>query len=707
MIDIRIYVDISASVVPLGGGASGYPPGSLAISGEIPDGEVGQAYFFVPNVTGGVPPYLFDAIGSLPVGLVLDDETGTIQGVPTETGAIRGLRVRDTQADQSVLRSEAVVEPAALAIFGTPPNAIVGTAYSWAPTVTGGAGTRVFSVSPSLPAGLSLNTGTGMISGTPSAVASYSGSVTVQDATGQASLPVNFVIEAALTGPLMFGVTRIRNNSGSLVVAASGTERKLSVFNYGLPAYRTNGYRVHYSGFASSEGGLSPQETILPGNDMVIEGVWAIVGASIVNGAVVGGTRHRLTFSGQNNVTIASAATGSWTDEITFPANLAEEGNLIIATLYSTAVGQNQIPNARIQKHRGERIFGASDSAALIAQLDNLAAPSTSTLDVSYGTQSQPQFYGPDMIVQRAAVARNDVVLAVVDSIGESRQEFSVSADARGNLGWLRRWLDQDDSAQGRRPHFIMGDPGSSSARELNTSATKRWDALDQVTIFNGGVLPFSIACDQLGQNDLQTTFDPTMKNVYNGFLDRFAARYPGKSMIATGVLPRTSSTDFYATRANQTPATGNIYPTGNKWLLEDWKVAGAGGRLAGYISTNPYWYDATYPGTWPPAPTTTLAANVGTDGVATYNQIVVTDAPELGDLLRWGAAYAGVGVAVEISGSGPYTVTLDRSTNAIVAASGSSVIRPPSPEGVHPYTHAIKALVAAVPQSEKSKLVA
>ena len=66
---------------------------------------------------------------------------------------------------------------------------MLGTAYSQTVTATGGTGSYVFSVSAgSLPAGLTLNAATGLISGTPTTAATSNFTITATDgggATGQ------------------------------------------------------------------------------------------------------------------------------------------------------------------------------------------------------------------------------------------------------------------------------------------------------------------------------------------------------------------------------------------------------------------------------------------------------------------------------------------------------------------------------------------
>jgi hypothetical protein len=78
---------------------------------------------------------------------------------------------------------------ARLAISGTPDTATVGVAYSFVPTVINATGTPSFALTGTLPDGLSFNTSTGAITGTPTAAGTTLGlSITVTDAVGSAVL---------------------------------------------------------------------------------------------------------------------------------------------------------------------------------------------------------------------------------------------------------------------------------------------------------------------------------------------------------------------------------------------------------------------------------------------------------------------------------------------------------------------------------------
>lgn len=59
-------------------------------------------------------------------------------------------------------------QPTALAITGTPAStATIGVAYSFTPGRTGGVSPYTFALTGTLPTGLSFNTSTGAITGTP------------------------------------------------------------------------------------------------------------------------------------------------------------------------------------------------------------------------------------------------------------------------------------------------------------------------------------------------------------------------------------------------------------------------------------------------------------------------------------------------------------------------------------------------------------
>ncbi|QND15106.1 hypothetical protein HB775_15325 [Rhizobium leguminosarum bv. trifolii] len=355
----------------------------------------------------------------------------------------------------------------------------------------------------------------------------------------------------------MFFATRNRMPSGSIVTAASGTNYVCTKIVVNTPQYKTRTFRFHLSGFASTEGGNAPQETVVtgtigtPGNSVVAD-------AMFIRAA---GVFYQCTFAGLNTVTVADQTNGAWTDELTIP-DVDPESEIEIWLFYHTAVGEKIWPVYRIQKHRGERVWGAGDLATLLAFKDTPLADSTAALDINYATVTQPQYYGPDFMVAKGDWDGRAIVLGLVDSIGEARQQFSAAADARGNLGWLRRWLDRDGGI-GRIPHLMIGMPGNGSVRELTGTgaaiATRRWAILDEITAFNNNKKPFTVIANQMGQNDTAATYTQFFNTNYRSLITRLRARYPGVKIVALPPLGRTVSTRTVTLTSVGTVVTATI----------------------------------------------------------------------------------------------------------------------------------------------------
>ena len=169
----------------------GPPLQPLAITTtSLPASVVGTAYSQSVVATGGVAGYTWSvSSGSLPAGMNLNSSTGVISGTPTgpQTGAIAfTVSVTDSQtpthATQSQGLSIAVSAPALSVTTPSLPGDTLGTAYSQTLAATGGIKPYSWSISAgSLPAGLSLNAGTGAITGTP---------------TGSVTGPINFTVKA-------------------------------------------------------------------------------------------------------------------------------------------------------------------------------------------------------------------------------------------------------------------------------------------------------------------------------------------------------------------------------------------------------------------------------------------------------------------------------------------------------------------------------
>ena len=143
--------------------------------------------------SGGTAPLSYSVSPSLPAGLSLNASTGAITGSPTVTHAASSFTVTVTDANSENASNtfQLTVNTPATATQSIPSVTLT---QNKAPTaftpVTGGGGTSPlsFSVSPTLPSGLSMSSATGAISGTPTVThAASSYTVTVTDANGSAA----------------------------------------------------------------------------------------------------------------------------------------------------------------------------------------------------------------------------------------------------------------------------------------------------------------------------------------------------------------------------------------------------------------------------------------------------------------------------------------------------------------------------------------
>lgn len=165
------------------------PPPAIVISPNVaPSGTVGFGYSLTLAATGGQAPYTWSVIaGALPASLSLNASTGLVSGVPTASGT-SNFTVQ--AADSSVpartggMPFSLVVNPQLSFSITSLPDAAVGIAYDAIASVSGGLAPYTWSISSgSLPPGLSLNSSTGSITGTPTVAGSFGLGLKVTDSS--------------------------------------------------------------------------------------------------------------------------------------------------------------------------------------------------------------------------------------------------------------------------------------------------------------------------------------------------------------------------------------------------------------------------------------------------------------------------------------------------------------------------------------------
>lgn len=231
-------VTVSDSETPTAGKASAnlgititVAPMSVTTT-SLPAGIVNSTYAGATlQATGGIQPYSWTVTtGNLPAGLNLNSSTGAISGTPGGSSGTANFTVTATDSETPVAKTATanlsiVVNPAVTVTTASLPAGVVGTAYNQTFTAAGGISPYTWAVTTgSLPAGLSLNGTTGVISGTPSGpfTGTTNFTVTVTDSESPTKKTANANLSIAITAPTL-SVTTTSLPGGNINVAYSQT----------------------------------------------------------------------------------------------------------------------------------------------------------------------------------------------------------------------------------------------------------------------------------------------------------------------------------------------------------------------------------------------------------------------------------------------------------------------------------------------------
>ncbi|MFG6489634.1 putative Ig domain-containing protein [Roseateles sp. BYS78W] len=343
-------------------------------SGSSFNGTVSTAYSQTFAAGAGVSPYTYAlnvTSGTLPTGLSFNTATGVLSGTPTSAGTVNfTVTAHDsstgTGAPFSVSGTYSLTTPASIITLAPSilPAPAIGTVYSQ--TVSGGGGLSPYTyavTAGALPAGLTLNTSTGGISGTPTGGGAYSFTIKTTDANGfnttrtysgsvasatvvvaPANFPVGQVAVAYSqtasasggTAPYTFSIsagalpTGITLNTATGVI--SGTPTVANTFNFtvkatdsstgtGAPYFGTQAYSLVINPVAPIAGAKSA--TVAYNTATPIDLSTAIAGAPAASVAVAGAPTHGSTSVSGTTVTYTPSAGYSGVDSFTYTATNA------------------------------------------------------------------------------------------------------------------------------------------------------------------------------------------------------------------------------------------------------------------------------------------------------------------------------------------------------------------------------------------------
>lgn len=398
-------------------------------------------------------------------------------------------------------------------------------------------------------------------------------------------------------------------------------------------------------------------------------------------------------------VTIATGDNGGWTPALTatIPANSkitlrfawhvpTLSGTLAVPIvnnwLFNTITGTAATSDAT-------RADTAANAATFLSTYlpANGASGNGSTLGNGAGSLWLP----PAMMIAKGGDGR-PAILCIGDSIlyGTGGSLTQNNYTARGEFGYIPVGLD-DNAATQRIAYCNLGVPGSAPTT-WGSSKAAYWAkkaAATQAVYDEYGYWPFDYVINQHGENsvpNLMTGSNPST-NLATFYTD-MAAQWPGVPIVQVELIPRVTSSDLYATVANQTAAADNLYPTGDRWVFNAAAAAGGSLRTGGYISESIAAWSVGSADQADDRDKLAVAGNVGTTLSSDYttgtNSMVTAATIPVGAAIKIPSPATGY-FNVSAVAAPDFTLTVQRVSSSGSALTGAVVHEVPTGDDVHP----------------------
>jgi hypothetical protein len=360
-----VYTDANGS--PITGGTS--TGGSITVTAVTPSapsitsantatGTAGSAFSY--QITATNSPTSFNATG-LPSGLSINTTTGLISGTPSAAGTstvnLSATNAGGTGTRTLTLTINAATPAAPSITSANTATGTVGTAFTYQITATN---SPTSYNATGLPAGLSINTTSGQISGTPTAAGTSSVSLSATNAGGTGTRTLTLTVTAPTSTTPTLSVGSASGNTGSSVNlpvtfnAGSAAVTGLQ-FNLTLPAGLSTG-------------------TITPG---------AIIGVSAANKQVsnnLSGNTWTIMIFGVNQNVIASGTLLTLQVPILTSATAGAKNITISGIVFTDANGQ-------------PIVGGTSTGGTVTVTVVTPSAPVISSPNTASGTVGSPFSY--------------------------------------------------------------------------------------------------------------------------------------------------------------------------------------------------------------------------------------------------------------------------------------------------------------------------
>jgi hypothetical protein len=289
---------------------------SLAVkTASLPVGPEGAVYQAKLAAVGGTGPFTWSITrGTLPAGLTLVPATGLITGIPSLQASARDhftVRVSDSERPAETATAKLSIQtrlPAPLKLSPTfLPPATMDAHYSQKLAPTGGTAPYTWSIaSGTLPAGLTLHPGTGVISGSPRAGGVFRFTARVScPAYGKAGLAT-----AVATAKLSLAV-----NAAPLQITTGST----------LPSVEVG---QQYSVKLDATGGIAPFTWSIASGSYLPPGLWLDPATGVISGGAV----FSAAFSAHGSFTVSVTDSESPAQVADLPVSMTLIPPLVVAT---------------------------------------------------------------------------------------------------------------------------------------------------------------------------------------------------------------------------------------------------------------------------------------------------------------------------------------------------------------------------------------
>ena len=220
---------------------------SISLSNATQSVNVNSAISTVNVSNSGGAVNSFSISPSLPIGLTFNSGTGSISGTPSQAQSQRSYTITATNSGGSssatfTLTVVVAVAAPSISLSNSTQSVNANSAISTVNVSNSGGAVSSFSISPSLPSGLTFNSSNGSISGTPTQAQSQSSyTITATNSGGSSSATFTLTVVALVTdrdGPSISTGSTIYNSSTGIVtgtfelVDSSGVDScRVTIFN--------------------------------------------------------------------------------------------------------------------------------------------------------------------------------------------------------------------------------------------------------------------------------------------------------------------------------------------------------------------------------------------------------------------------------------------------------------------------------------------